>query len=348
MKRNDKDILYVRYISNPVVLAMLLLSVVIVSQDAFSPFIDTHSAEIFDFEFNFSINTLFPVFTLPFFLSSKELDEFVNSFLFWSILYLLIVVFAFNLDVHEIAIDRTLLEEATDSFVSTIPLSRYAGIAAIVSLSFFLFQDNNKLRTISIFSFLFSSFVLLVAGQRGSLIGFIIAFVFLCFKSESRFRIHLTIFAVLAVLLMISLFDFGIFNRMEQLKGYQQFDRYNDYFKVWSIFEKNNYLWGLGAKGYFFETGRSYPHNIILEHIVNYGILGLLSILTILVSCVKYCLFFLRKKDCFAEVTICACWLLLAFSVMVSGGMNGNKIFYLFSALLAFSYLNEVATPENC
>lgn len=117
--------------------------------------------------------------------------------------------------------------------------------------------------------------------------------------------------------------------------------------RTWEIFKNNNYFWGLGSLGYLFKTGRCWPHNIILEHISDYGLVGLVCILSLLYFCAKYAFTIIRHSNDDGDIAIVCSWIVLCFSAMVSSTLLNHQEFYCFSGLLAMTYLNHKKSSED-
>jgi O-antigen ligase len=137
---------------------------------------------------------------------------------------------------------------------------------------------------------------------------------------------------------IIDLTQFEVFHRLHHLKYFREYERYADYEKVWKIFEENWYFFGEGSWGYRFLTGRDYPHNIILECISDYGLIGFISILSIITYGVYHSLKILKNNDDVIGKIIVATWLVLLSSVLVSGNINSNAIFFIYTSVLISFY----------
>ena len=329
---------------NPVVLSVIALSVIMIVHNDISPFFHSHHAEIVASQTSFFVNVFFPFILLPFFVPDDfTREKTVDSIPFWGLFYLvtLLVSFGFSSSVLN---NRLLLEESTEGLISSIPLSRYMAIVATVcfirSLSYKLSENSSRIGFICL-ALLFG-LAMIIAGQRGTLIGFCLALFSLFLRAEYRSHaiaiIFISGFALLVVLSFFDIFQFQIFQRFAQFENIESFNRYYDYPRTWEIFSDNDFLWGLGTKGYLFQTGRAFPHNIILEHISDYGLLGLICILVLLAYCSKYAIKLIKYSNCYSDLAISCCWITICFSAMVSSSLIGHRLFYLLSGLLVFSH----------
>ena len=321
------------YFTNPAVIAVCVFIVNMFVHDyVISTYMLFHESDMKAFQMNVMINSMFPFLALPLFIRNEnEEHSFLNSIVFYAVLYYIVLFFTVGFNM-EILSDRMLMEE--DSIINPITLSRYAGIAVIFGFVYFFKSESIIHKSFFGVLTIVFFFVLLAAGQRGTLIGVMLAMSLLLFrqgvfKSVLRFLPFLIILGV-----VLTTFSFQVFERFEQFEDYDSFQRYDDYFNVFRIFESNYFLFGLGSCGYEFATGRSYPHNIVLEHIVNYGLVGFLCIMTILLCCVKYAFQILKRGENLNDLGIICCWIVLFFSACLSASIAGNRLFYIFSALI--------------
>lgn len=332
------------FYKNPVVLSVAVLFVIMVFHNDISPFFHLHHNEMVASQTSFFINVFAPFVLLPFFVPDDYTREkTVDAIPFWGLIYLLTLLTCFGFS-SSILADRTQLEDTTEGLISPIPFSRYMAIVAMVcfirSLSFERFEINKRIVFISI-TILFG-LALLIAGQRGTLIGFCVALFALLFRKE--YRSHAVAisfilgFTFLAILNFFDIFQFQIFQRFSQFEDFESFERYNDYTRTWNIFVDNDFLWGLGTNGYLYKTGRIFPHNIVLEHITDYGLLGLICILVLLIFCIKYAVALIKYSSSYSDLAISCCWITICFSAMVSSSLIGHRLFYILSGLLVFSY----------
>lgn len=332
------------YLKSPIILSVLIMSVIMLLYNDISPYYHTYKATIDQAQFNYFSHTVFPFLILPLAVPDRYTrEEMVASIPFWGIIYVIVFFSSFSIS-SEIISDRGVLGESTDGTIGNIALSR---IIAVVIIVFFMriiasggkqkYENPCLIFGCSLF-FLF----LLIVGQRGTLIGVGIALLSLFLRKEWRRNSFLIAGVGLFVFLISATFiDFGqfqIFQRFSQFQNIESFERYHDYGKTWEIFKENDFLWGLGSKGYFFRTGRPWPHNIVLEHISDYGVAGLLCITVLLVFCCRYTITLIRHSNNATDLSIACCWIALCFSAMVSSSILSHQLFYILSGLLVLTY----------
>lgn len=333
------------YVKNPVVLSVLAISVIMILYNDISPYYHTYKDVINNAQFGFYSRVLFPFLLLPLMVPDRYTrHEMIHAIPFWGIIYLIVFLLSFDMTALVIS-DRTQLRENTDGITGSITLSRILAItiiATFIKLIAMGSSQKNKQIIYVILSLLFC-LLLLIAGQRGTLIGLGIALAALMIRREWRHHsftiIALGIIGVLIAITFIDLSQFEIFRRFSEFQNIESFQRYHDYERVWDIFKNNDFLWGLGSKGYMFKTGRPWPHNIILEHMSDYGLAGLACILILLFFCIKYAITLIRHGDYDSDIVIACGWIVLCFSAMISSSMLNLSLFYTFTGLLVLTYL---------
>ena len=332
------------YLKNPVILSVLAISVIMLLYNDISPYYHTYKATIDQAQFRFFSHAVFPFLILPLAVPDRYTrEEMIASIPFWGIIYVIVFLSSFSIS-SEIISDRGMLGESTGGTIGNISLSR---IIAVVIVVFFMriiasgykqkYENPYLIFGCALF-FLF----LLIVGQRGTLIGVGIALLSLFLRKEWRRNSFLIAGVGLFVFLISATFiDFGqfqIFQRFSQFQNIESFERYHDYGKTWEIFKENDFLWGLGSKGYSFRTGRPWPHNIVLEHISDYGVAGLLCITVLLVFCCRYTITLIRHSNNATDLSIACSWIVLCFSAMVSSSILDHYLFYILSGLLVLTY----------
>lgn len=332
------------FLKNPVVLSILAITVIMVLFNGYSPYYHTYKTVINQTQFHFLSHVVFPLLILPLIVPDRYTrEEMVSSIPFWGIIYLIVLLLSFSIS-SQIISDRGVLGESTDGLIGNITLSRVFAIVIIAIFMRIIASGNKQKYELLCFIFECVLFFLaiLIVGQRGTLIGLFIAFLALFLRKEWRRHSFLIAgIALIIVLISVTFIDFGqfqIFQRFSQFQNIESFERYHDYGKTWEIFKDNGFLGGLGSKGYFFRTGRPWPHNIILEHISDYGLAGLLCISVLLFFCCRYTIALIRHSDNITDLSIACGWIALCFSAMVSSSIFGHYLFYIYSGLLVLTY----------
>ena len=341
------------FLKNPVVLSVLAIVVIILLYNDFSPYYHTYKTTIDQAQFSFFSHVIFPFLILPLILPDcYSREEMVASIPIWGIIYIIVLMVSFSIS-SDIISNRGVLADSTGGTTGSIALSRISATVIIVIVMRIIasgYKQKYELYGLIIECVLFV-LVMLLAGQRGTLIGLCVALSALFLRKEWRRHSFLIAgIGLLVVLILFTFIDFGqfqIFQRFSQFQHIETFQRYHDYGRTWEIFKDNDFLWGLGSKGYFFRTGRPWPHNIILEHISDYGLFGLLCIIILLYFCCRYTITLIRHSDNTTDLSIACCWIVLCFSAMVSSSILSHYHFYIFSGLLVLTYQDFQRQPSS-
>ena len=234
--------------------------------------------------------------------------------------------------------DRMLFGTISDGLFNAITLSRFAALFLILALLRIFSKAERSSLPLSVGLFGLAAFFLLISGQRGTIIGVILGLSLLLFQPQWRKRILYIVPILLLLLFLTSFFKFGVYERFEEFENISQFERFKDFSRVYTLFEKNDFCWGLGSMGYFWKTGRAYPHNIILEHISSYGLLGFICIVGLVYYGVKMSILIIKHSNNYHYHFYACCWIMLLFSALVSSGINAHRGLYLFSGFLMLIY----------
>lgn len=341
------------YVKNPAVLSVLAIAVIMVLYNDVSPYYHTYKDVINSAQFGFYSRVLFPFLLLPLMVPDRYTrHEMIHAIPFWGVIYLVVFLLSFDIS-YLVFSDRTLLRENTDGISGSITLSRILAITVIASFIRLIATEKSQKSQQAIYALLcpFFCLLLLIAGQRGTLIGLGIALAALLIRREWRHHsLSIAALAIIGVLIAITFIDFSqfeIFRRFSEFQTIESFQRYHDYERVWDIFKNNNFLSGLGSKGYMFKTGRPWPHNIILEHISDYGLAGLICILILLTVCIKYAITLIRHCESDTDLAIACGWIVLCFSAMISSSMLNLRLFYAFTGLLVLTYQDFKRQPPE-
>lgn len=300
--------------------------------------------DIANFQFGIIQGMVIPyIFLLIFGKEKKFLDDFCRSIPMWGLLF--IAVFLILTDIQNVDVsDRMTVGEETS--VSSIGLSRFG---AIIFLSAFLNALSIKglLKYIYFAIALGGAFILIFAGQRGSILGVAVAIlaalVFIRMRKSQKKRLWVISIGVgIAVIAILSSMEFEILHRFEgDVVEEQQYGRLADYGIAWTAFQHCGIIKGLGSMGYTEYTGgiRPYPHNLILELMSEYGIVGLIYALSLVIGCGIMTLKIMGRKDITSyDMSIALIWIALLFSVLVSCSFVQNAVFIIVSGALILVY----------
>jgi hypothetical protein len=318
---------------------ILYISIFITNLSAANAWDKQHVNEVNTFQFQLLVNEIIPFIILLVFLNKKSISEIARSIPFYGILLLSLFFLILNWS-QLVMTDRMSIASATGINFNSLDLSRYSAI--ILLCSFVQLMDDGLKRWRKIILFMFvalSSFCLLMAAQRASIIGVVLALMIYSIFTYDKKHIKNILFIIVVFLVGILLYYFNIFNirsRFEELASFKDFERYYDYSNAWGIFKSNNYMEGVGSHGYEYITGRCYPHNFVLECMVEYGIMGLISSVLILFSSFSLSIKLIKNKRLPSAIkSIPVAWIALFISALFSSNILGNFLFIFFIALMS-------------
>ena len=299
----------------------------------------------------FQLNVILRVF-IPYIIimlcadHDDVIEQYCNSIPWWGLGFIVAFVALMGFGAVDMS-DRMTLEKETG--VNSILLSRIAAMTILGALIPYLRATDKLLKYSYLVIVIIGAFMLLLASQRGTIIGvgvaviLALALILIREGKQKQFWI-ITTCLVAVIFILLNFFDFEILHRFQQLKGYQSFERYADYGIAWRAFSENDYLTGLGSMGYNKYTGgfRPYPHSMILELMAEYGLIGLITAIGIVVigSWMTYKIL-IRTENVASEMAVPVIWVSLLFSVLVSGSFLSNAPFYLTTAILILCYQNQ-------
>lgn len=153
------------------------------------------------------------------------------------------------------------------------------------------FKKNRFIMLCLIFSFLISTYMLLIAGARGAFLGLVIALIYLSRNIRDKKFIYSSVsgIVVLVFLSFLNQDSFLTINRLISIfNGYDQSSRiflFSQAIQLWTH-DISTILFGGGVKSFpifiYQNNFGVYPHNIFLEILSELGLVGLIIFLKIL------------------------------------------------------------------
>lgn len=270
---------------------------------------------------------------IAYYNNTSEIDYFNKHFMFMMLMYTY-VFYRFG-DTSAVVIgDRMTLHEV--GIHSTIGLSRLGIIGFICSIMIYVYGDSRKSKILHTIPIFISIFVVLISAQRGPILGLLFALLF-WFIYKVKNKNILTIFAVAIlvaiILLGMNIEQFGVIDRFKDLENYREYQRFFDYSMSYELWKKSP-IFGHGINGYYYLTGRVYPHNMFLEVLVEHGLFGLIVLLFMLSESINSVFLILKDDNAsYGELTVALSWIAMFFAVLVSGSLSGNNAFFAISGL---------------
>lgn len=244
-----------------------------------------------------------------------------------------------------------------------LTLGRLAGLAAIVSFAFWLRSPLFSTRGfLFLMAFCVNCYMLLIAGGRGPTAGMAMSLMAVpllsIYAQPKRLLIHKDMFATMLMLLaLIAAVVYLLFFSEESFRTLDRFrvlltgdDVGQSAAERIDFWKKAVLLWyespwighGIGSFPIYYENNddRAYPHNLILELLAEFGIIGLVLFGALVFSCVYRMSFSRMRKD---PILLCAFLLFLntLINSMSSGDLADNRNLFMALALLAVRPLGD-------
>ncbi len=290
-------------------------------------------------------------------------DESIVKQLFFGILIFAVLNFLFIEIVWGVSfiasIERRLLSDYLT--MGVIWQARIAGLGILFSILLFI-SKKGLLRYFSVALLISFVFWISLTGTRGPVVSIFIALLFLFLFANTKFKlIGLSYSSVLLLAIGFIIINIGITETVlfERLPGIfdvdqiQSMKRYDRYFLFIDILP-DHFLFGLGPGGwgkYVMIGDYRYPHNIIMEFMIEFGVVGTISFLLIFLSGFSTTLRIIKNNSNNVYLLAMALgWVYFASNSMFSGSfISGTGTFFVYTGILVgLSSLNKLqnATTE--
>jgi O-antigen ligase len=309
-----------------------------------------------DYEITYLLNYIIPWLILFFIIGLCIYDKSSVDNFFYGFIILSFINFTFLYLVKDFStstnVDRLDFDEVFG--FGAIEISRIAGLA---SLFVFVFIVNHKNRLIQLFSsilLIFFLYQMTKTGTRGPFLAILVS-IFLYFgfsKISLSNRISFVVF-LLTFILAIIYFGFTdslLFERGSELfeqDNIESLERYARYFIFLKLLP-DHFILGIGPGGWpIFVNGDVYPHNIVLEVIIEFGIIGIISFLLIFWNSLKIIIKNLRSTNVNPVLKgISIGWIFFFITYLLSSSISGSA-FFTYSALLAGIHVQNIIVPPK-
>lgn len=246
--------------------------------------------------------------------------------------------------------------------VGIIGISRYLGFSNLCVYYVFTRTKTKFVKGLLIVIFMLSTTYMIFSGTRGGIYGFIISFLFILFHrakgADKRFSYGIVIM-VLGVLLYFLFEQFSgdifynfVMDRLNSESGNIRLMIFKDtilgYFNLNFLHKIIGAGSGSASTVIMNSTGavttqgfhRVYPHNILLEILYEYGLIGL--ILFVWVCILPIILTFKLRQTNFASIFLMGYWIFWFFNSMVSGDILANYFLFGISIILMVNYNSRI------
>lgn len=280
----------------------------------------------------------------------KSLKEFANGIIIYGAIFIITGIFVGDfLQLITNAVERSDVRE--EFGVNPIQISRLSGLILIVSLIYLYNQSRLDIKICIGLVSLLSLFLLVLGASRGPLLALLLSLsvYYIISINKSYKGLLQAVSGIILASLSYYIFDqlgFALFERLEDLSNYENMLRYVRLEIATDMLTKPD-IWytGLGPHGFANETGLNYPHNIIAEFLVEYGIIGFISLSLLLGYGGYYSFKLLNSKHSYKLQSLAVIWIYYFLAAMVSGNIIGNRNFFFLTLVLAS--INYVLTKKN-
>ena len=297
-----------------------------------------------NYEFTFVKMFLFPGLLL-FLISStcfykvEMYHQLFNGIILFTIVFVVSIITFNGLDALS---DRTFSEDVKN--ISSITQGRLAGLLSILLIILIIYKKTYS-KYFIIAALVLSFFWLSITGTRGALVALFGTLFFYFLVANNRLLSSKYLFLLSSLFIPI-LFYYGLdqnllYVRSNELIDLQKIEGMTRIYR-WKLFFQyypENFIFGLGPGGwgkYIMIGEYRYPHNIIIEFLLMYGLVGLISFLFISFSSLSTVIKILRNDIIdFQFKGLVLCWIYYFIAAMFSGSfIYGNFSFFVFSGLL--------------
>lgn len=300
------------------------------------------------YEYNYIFDLIYPNINLLLFAALLFFHvKMFNQSAIGMIVYSAFTLIAINLfkDFASIGfIERS--EINASSGIGPLTQGKMAGIMALASILFFI-ETKSKKRWIYLIPVLISCYWMVNIGSRGAVLFLFLALsVYLLFSIRTvRSVFQIVVFAlVLMPIIFFTDFDFSTTTlgvRSAELVEDGGLESTKRFYRILLFFRllPDNIFIGLGPGGwgkYVMLGEYRYPHNIIIEAIIEFGIFGVLFLVLLVVSVLTIIRKSMRMPGFeFIGIRILAiCWIYFALNTLTSGSLLNNSEFHVFNGLL--------------
>jgi len=291
----------------------------------------------------FYYNVLFFIAPIIFSFDEEKIKGLFNSYFFTGLCFsFFAVVFGRNL-----LADSKQLEMLGRGSIGT---GRIGGVTALIAIFYFLRSKGAKRKMLFFMAAVIGLATLILSGTRGALIALAVACVpvFLFVRSGSFAKQVISTAVMFAVVFfLIQLTPEAVASRWSELSSVHsvaEMDRIPIIERALAmVADAPVYGNGIGS---YFERYATWPHNIFIEMLVEFGVVGLLwFIVFLLMTCLKAIAFirnplYPNTQRNFVVLLVC-CLLFFLIEAQFSLDIPGNCPVWLFSGLIySIYYLN--------
>ncbi|MBS9525885.1 O-antigen ligase family protein [Litoribacter alkaliphilus] len=189
-----------------------------------------------------------------------------------------------------------------DFRISPLAAAKTAGVIIIAAFIKYLNENSFKEKLFSLFVLAICVLLIFVTASRAALLFLLIVLaIYVIFSNYSAVKKSLIIISFVTVstslYLIIVQLDLSVVQRLQALENYEDTLRYTRLEIIFDLVENFEMgLLGLGPFGFGYFTGLNYPHNLIAEYTIDYGFIGLIAFLLLLIPSLYYSFHLIKSK----------------------------------------------------
>lgn len=313
-----------------------------------------------EYEMNYLLEFIFPGSILfligAFFFFKYEMYK----QLFYGIIVFGIITFITLIIQRDLLVSITFGRDAIDDIVGVGPIlqARFAGLVILSILLIFFHKAHNVFKTNDkhVYSYIWiplsltlSIVWLALLGTRGVFVAIIFTLIFyMILYGNKKYliqRLFLSAIMISPLLFSIDMSDIALYDRLIHLQNLENLQSMRRYERILLFKEHypNYFIQGLGPGGWGAHIVPSlhrdipdYPHNLFMEILIEYGILGMLSLFLIIPSCMRTIIRLIKKSYIHQYLLFVGLiWLYYFFNTMFSGSLfNTNTAFFTLTGIM--------------
>lgn len=220
--------------------------------------------------------------------------------------------------------------------------ARFLGICLLyVLIQVFVFR---RVKLLYIFLALLATYTLINTGSRGPMVSVVFSFIFICIFFNLKSKGKFIVFLKSGIIFLISYFYISVYTDILYRLDFLEISSGRTILHEFAVklFLLNPFGLGLGGFGREFNVeGLSYPHNIILESLVETGFLFTFAFFSIIFYAFKKGMA-LTKDDSNSYIFLFSLFIYSFVNSMFSGDLTSPKELYILIFFYIFSLKNKV------
>lgn len=274
--------------------------------------------------------------------NEESYENILYGIVIYGIVFLLVVLLVTGLG--EIGIsERATFRE--DFRVSPLHAAKISGIIIIASTIIILNTNKLTVNILCSFAVLLSILIMTISASRAALIFLIITmityFIIRPRRLGKKLLMLVSFYGILFLgFIIVKTYELPLLYRLQALENYESMLRFLRIEIASDMIENFEMGFaGLGPSGFGYHTGLGYPHNYIIESIIDYGVIGFISVCLLLGYGSYYSYQLLRSKVSYKIAYIAPVFIYLLLGTLTSGHIADAGKMHFAGILLANIYI---------